>query len=233
MTNNKSTGVLSVYPEGFYYIMDAGEKLDLGDLAQKMEARGFDVVHFSPLLALLTKSLNLENSHVAMLVDKDAYAKDLPDNMTGTIVYGQGTEMRGPVVFVLETDNGYELKPLKGQQRMFLLIEFLNAATGGLLRQPTREEADIFDDADPKEITVPLSELDEALGIVNLCRDTLFIVLPDEPRYEFVDTGDLFYPIMDKIEANIEAHGGHMIDEWRFVDSCQTPIDIRSRVRFK
>lgn len=259
-----ATGVLSVYPEGFYYVWDADERLDLDTLVVKMGARGVDVVHFSPLLTRLTKALNLEHCHVAMLVDKDAYAKDLPDNMTGTLVYGQGAEMRGPVAFVFETDKGYELQPLKGLQRTFMLLELLRAATGGLLRQPTDEEIerigapnvggfeeyddyeedvdvdeelfddpDIFDDAAPKEITVPLSELDEALGKVNLCRDTLLLVLPDDPRYEFVDTEDLLYPIKDKLEANIEAHGGYMIDGWQFVDSRQTPIDIRSRVRFK
>ena len=277
-----ATGVLSVYPEGFYYAWDTGEELDLEDFAKKMDARGFDVVRYSPLLTRLTKALCLESCHVAMLVDKDAYAKDLPDNMTGTLVYGQGAEMRGPVVFVLETGSGFELQPLKGLQRMFLLLELLRAATGNLLRVPTDEEAerigapvaggfeeyddyqedvdeefaddpDIFDGNDPeheiqedmvsrdtsgddtvsKEMTVPLSELDEALGKVNLCRDTLFLVLPDDPRYEFVDTEGLFYPIRDKIEANIKAHGGYMIDEWRFVDSRQTPLDIRTRVRFR
>ena len=258
-----ATGVLSVYPEGFYYAWDADEELDLNAFAEKMSARGFDVVHFSPLLTRLTKALNLEESHVAMLVDKDGYAKDLPDNMTGTLVYGHGVEMRGPVSFVLETDKGYELRPLKGLQRTYLLIELLKAATCGLLRLPNSEECekigapdaggfeeyddyedddevdeefaddpDIFDDTAPREITVPLSELDEALGKINLCRDTLFLVLPDDPSYKFVDTEELFYPIKDKVEANIKAHGGYMIDEWQFVDSRQTPIDLRSRIRF-
>lgn len=137
-----ATGILSVYPEGFYYAWDADEELDLEAFAEKMDARGFDIVHFSPLLSRLTKALDLEHCHVAMLVDKDGYAKDLPDNMTGTMVYGQGAEMRGPVAFVLETDKGYELLPLKGLQRIYLLIELLKAATGGLLRQPTSEEAE-------------------------------------------------------------------------------------------
>lgn len=47
-----------------------------------------------------------------MLVDKAGYAKDLPDNMPGTIIYGQGAEIRGAVVFVLEDDKDYTLMPM-------------------------------------------------------------------------------------------------------------------------
>ena len=137
-----ATGLLTVYPEGFYYAWDTEEELDLDEHARRLNARGFDVVHFSSLLTKLSRALCLDGCHVAMLVDKDGYAKDLPDNMIGTLVYGQGTEMRGPVTFVLETDKGYELKPLKGLQRVYRLIQLLGAATGGLLRQPTGEEAE-------------------------------------------------------------------------------------------
>ncbi len=267
-----ATGVLSVYPEGFYYAWDADEALDLDDLACKMGARGFDVVHFSPLLTRLTKALTLDDCHVAMLVDKEGYAKDLPDNMIGTIVYGQGAEMRGPVVFVLETDKGYQFLPLKGLQRTFMLLELLRAAIDGLLRQPTSEEMerigapyagafeeyddekfaddpDIFDgyepeqeieedmvstdSSEPQEFTAGFEDVDQALTQCNLCRDTLYLVLPDTPEYQFIDTEDLFRRIKDKVEANIEAHGGYMIDEWRFVDARQEPTDIRFRVRFK
>ena len=269
-----ASGAISVYPEGFYYAWDYDEALDLDDLACKMGARGFDVVHFSPLLTRLTKALSLEDCHVAMLVDKEGYAKDLPDNMIGTIVYGQGAEMRGPVVFVLETDKDYKLLPLKGLQRIYMLIELLKAATDGLLRQPTSEDIerigapdegafeeyddfdeefaddpDIFDGYEPEqeieedmvsvdtsesqEFTAGFEELDQALSQCNLCRDTLYLVLPDTPEYQFMDTNELFYRIKDKVEANIKAHGGYMIDEWQFVDARQVLVDIRYRVRFK
>ena len=269
-----ATGALSVYPEGFYYAWDYDEALDLDDLACKMGARGFDVVHFSPLHTRLTKALQLDDCHVAMLVDKEAYAKDLPDNMIGTIVYGHGAEMRGPVVFVLETDKDYKLLPLKGLQRIYMLIELLKAATGGLLRQPTSEDVerigapdegafeeyddfdeefaddpDIFDGyeseqeteedmvsvdaSEPQEFTFGWADLDSALAQCNLCRNTLYLILPDTEEYQFIDTEDLFRRIMDKLEANIKAHGGYMIDKWQFVDARQVPMDIRSRVRFK
>ena len=85
-----------------------------------------------------------------------------------------------------------------------------------------------------KELTIALDRLEEALHQCNLCRDTLFVVLPDDERFAFASTNDLFYDlgIYDQIEENIEQHGGYMIDEWQYVDKRQIPMDIRSRVRF-
>ena len=137
-----SRGVIAVYPQGFYYAMDVEEveKLDLDSLADQVDARGFDVVHFSPLLSRITKALSLEGCHVAMLVDKDGYMKDLPDNMAGTLIYGQAQEIRGTVIFVLEDNKTYSLMPMVGLQRTYMFIQLLNAATGGLVRLPSSEE---------------------------------------------------------------------------------------------
>ena len=137
-----SLGVIAVYPQGFYYAMDVEEveKLDLEALAEQVDARGFDVVHFSPLLSRITKALSLEGCHVAMLVDKDGYMKDLPDNMAGTLIYGQAQEIRGTVIFVLEDNKTYSLMPMVGLQRTYMFIQLLNAATGGLVRLPSSEE---------------------------------------------------------------------------------------------
>lgn len=146
-----SRGVVAVYPQGFYYAMDVdeGRELDLERLAQKVDARGFDVVHFSPVLSRITKALSLEGSHVAMLVDKDGYMKDLPDNMAGTLIYGQAQEIRGTVIFVLEDDKTYSLMPMVGLQRVYMFIQLLNAATGGLVRLPSSEELESIGAEDP------------------------------------------------------------------------------------
>ena len=146
-----SLGLIAVYPQGFYYAMDVeeGEQLDLESLAQKVDARGFDVVHFSPLLSRITKALSLEGCHVAMLVDKDGYMKDLPDNMPGTLIYGQAQEIRGTVIFVLEDDKTYSLMPMVGLQRVYMFIQLLNAATGGLVRLPSSEELESIGAEDP------------------------------------------------------------------------------------
>ncbi|MBR5403862.1 MAG: hypothetical protein IK113_06530, partial [Bacteroidales bacterium] len=146
-----SLGLIAVYPQGFYYAMDVeeGEQLDLESLAQKVDARGFDVVHFSPLLSRINKALSLEGNHVAMLVDKDGYMKDLPDNMPGTLIYGQAQEIRGTVIFVLEDDKTYSLMPMVGLQRVYMFIQLLNAATGGLVRLPSSEELESIGAEDP------------------------------------------------------------------------------------
>ena len=146
-----SRGVIAVYPQGFYYAMDVddGETLNLEALAEKVDARGFDVVHFSPVLSRITKALSLEGCHVAMLVDKDGYMKDLPDNMAGTIIYGQAQEIRGTVIFVLEDDKTYSLMPMVGLQRVYMFIQLLNAATDGLVRLPSSEELESIGAEDP------------------------------------------------------------------------------------
>lgn len=271
-----SLGIIAVYPQGFYYAMDVEEdgELDLEALAEKVEARGFDVVHYSSLLTRITKALSLEGCHVAMLVDKEGYMKDLPDNMAGTLIYGQAQEIRGTVVFVLEDDKNYTLLPMKGLQRVYMFVQLLNAATGGLVRLPSSEELesigaedpggfeeyddfeekyddpDIFDgyernpDQEIEEeieedmVSVDTSFQDQLLRDIaacNLCTDTLEVKLPEDPKYGFMSTEDLFYELglMEAIEKSIEQHGGYMIDEWQFVDARQVPMDIRSRVRFK
>ena len=146
-----SRGVIAVYPQGFYYAMDVddGETLNLEALAEKVDARGFDVVHFSPVLSRITKALSLEGCRVAMLVDKDGYMKDLPDNMAGTIIYGQAQEIRGTVIFVLEDDKTYSLMPMVGLQRVYMFIQLLNAATDGLVRLPSSEELESIGAEDP------------------------------------------------------------------------------------
>ena len=265
-----SLGIIAVYPQGFYYAMDVEEdgELDLEGLAQKLDARGFDVVHYSTLLTRITRALSLEGCHVAMLVDKDGYMKDLPDNMPGTLIYGQAQEIRGTVVFVLEDDKNYTLLPMKGLQRVYMFTQLLNAATGGLVRLPSSEELesidaedsggfeeyddfdekfddpDIFDGYEPEQeieedmVSADTSFQDQLLRDIaacNLCTDTLEVMLPDDPKYGFMSTEDLFYELglMEAIEKSIEQHGGYMIDEWQFVDARQVPMDIRSRVRFK
>ena len=75
-----------------------------------------------------------------MLVEKDGYLYDLPDNMAGTIVYGQGAEIRGIVIFVLEDDKDYSQKPFTGLQHTWMFLQLLTAVTDGLVRQPTSEE---------------------------------------------------------------------------------------------
>ena len=265
-----SMGVLKIYPQGFFYAADVEtENFDtLSGLAELIDADGVDIVHYSESLNRMSKVLchgEHKGCHIAMAVDRDGYAKDLPDNMPGTLLYGHGMEIRGTVMLVLE-DEKYNLKPIKGLAFFKMCIDMLNAATAGLTRYPTDEEVkaiestdgafEEYDDPDlidsdeeivedgqdemssleeemnneSKTHTVRLADIDEMLEKCNLCRDTLFVLCPVE--YGFTSTNDLMYPIKDAVELNIKCNGGYMIDEWRFVDSRQVPMDIRSRVRF-
>ena len=271
----EATAVLQVYPQGFYYARDvASDNLDTNDVSAWIDARGLDIVHYSDLLTRLTRALCLDKQgyHLAMAVDRDGYAKDLPDNMTGTIIYGHGQEMRGTMVFFLE-DGSYNIKPLKGRMLVYNLTQLLHAATGGLVRMPTSEELESigvddngfeeYDDPDfsssddegdtenmediedaecPKssdgelpaqELHVLWTEAEKALLSCNLCRDTLFVKVPDEPQFAFRTSEELIEPFKDAAEENIERNGGYMIDEWQFVDYRQQPMHLLSRLRFE
>lgn len=142
--NPDTTGVLKVYPQGFFYATEVEpETFDtLADLATLIDADGIDLVHYSEALNRMSKVLCRgahAGNHIVMAVDRDGYAKDLPDNMPATILYGQAMEIRGTVMLMLE-DEKYNLKPIKGVMFFDMCIKMLNAATGGLTRFPTDEE---------------------------------------------------------------------------------------------
>ena len=137
------TGILKIYPQGFIYAEEVEQESfdSLSELGQFIDADGVDVVHYSDLLNRMSKVVCCEvpKKHVAMLVDRNGYAKDLPDNMPGTILYGHGMEMRGTMMLVLEDEN-YKLLPIKGLRMFNVCIQMLNAATQGLTRMPTKME---------------------------------------------------------------------------------------------
>ena len=220
-----SRGVIAVYPRGFYYAMDVeeGENLDLESLAEQVDARGFDIVHYSTLLTRISKALSLEGCHVAMLVDKDGYMKDLPDNMAGTLIYGHSQEIRGTVVFALEDDKSYTLMPMSGLQRVYMFLQLLNAATRGLVRQPSSEELESigaedsggfdeyddfdekFDDPDIYDGYEPEQEIEEDM----VSADTS---VEDEPRELTVPVEKIMEGIeqcnlcIDTLIVNLQGH---------------------------
>lgn len=73
--------------------------------------------------------------------------------------------------------------------------------------------------------------MSEVLQQCNLCEDVVTVVYPNDMQHAFMDTCDELYRWMVGIEQNIERGGGYMIDEWRFVDARQQPMDVRNRVR--
>ena len=265
--NPDGTGVLLVYPQGFFYAFEVDtETFDtLSDLAEIIDARGVDMVHYSEPLNRMTKVLcrgEHKGCHIAMAVDRDGYAKDLPDNMPGTLLYGHGMEIRGTVILLLE-DEKYNLNPIKGLAFFNMCIKMLNAATAGLTRFPTEEEVkaiessfDAFEEYDDPDLIDDDEENEEDVSSMEENDDaasmTLTVKLADIEEvleecnlcrdtlivlcpddYAFTSTNDLMYSIKDAVELNIKCNGGYMIDEWQFVDSRQVPTDVRSRIRFK
>ena len=85
------------------------QQLD-ADLGEQIGAERLEVVRYTAPLNELSKRVGLVGCHLVFLVDRNGYAKeDIGDNMTGTILYGSGAEIRGDIIFALETDKGYEL----------------------------------------------------------------------------------------------------------------------------
>lgn len=150
--NPDAEGVLKVYPQGFFYAAEVEpETFDtLAYLAALIDADGIDIVHYSEALNRMSKVLcrgKHDDCHIVMAVDRDGYAKDLPDNMPGTLLYGHAMEIRGTVMLMLE-DKKYELKPIKGLRLFDMCVKMLNAATAGLTRFPTDDELKAIENID-------------------------------------------------------------------------------------
>jgi hypothetical protein len=63
-----------------------------------------------------------------MYTDRDGYAKDLPDNAVGTILYGRGSEIRGAVIIALE-DRRYDTYSFHFQEDLDKVFDEISALT--------------------------------------------------------------------------------------------------------
>ena len=68
-----------------------------------------------------------------MYADRNGYAKDLPDNAIGTMLYGTGAEIRGAVIIVLE-DNKYDTHSFHFKEDLESVLSEISIITGNLLR---------------------------------------------------------------------------------------------------
>lgn len=110
------------------------QQLD-ADLGEQIGAERLEVVRYTAPLNELSKRVGLVGCHLVFLVDRNGYAKeDIGDNMTGTILYGSGAEIRGDIIFALETDNGYKLKGIESMVLLDNIYYAVNDAVGNLLR---------------------------------------------------------------------------------------------------
>ena len=119
-----------IQPSGIVSFVEADIfMMSYREMAQLIDAEGLDAVHFSEPLNRITKACKFKDYQLAMYTDREGYAKDLPDNAVGTILYGRGYEIRGAVIIALE-DNKYDTHSFHFQEDMDNVFNEISALTG-------------------------------------------------------------------------------------------------------
>ena len=129
-----SPSVIIIQPSGVASIVEADVfAMSYREMRQLIDAEGLDAVHFSGPLNQITKDCRFRGYQVAMYADRDGYAKDLPDNAIGTLLYGTGAEIRGAVIIALE-DNKYDNHSFRFKEDLESVLSEISAISGNLLR---------------------------------------------------------------------------------------------------
>ena len=129
-----SPSAIIIQPSGIASVVEADIFcMSYREMAQLIGAEGLDAVHFSEPLNLITKACKFRGYQIAMYADRNGYAKDLPDNAIGTILYGRGSEIRGAVIIALE-DNKYDTHSFHFQEDIESVLSEISTITGNLLR---------------------------------------------------------------------------------------------------
>ena len=119
-----------IQPSGVVSFVEADIfSMSYREMALLIGAEGLDAVHFSEPLNRITKACKFKGYQLAMYTDREGYAKDLPDNAVGTILYGRGYEIRGAVIIALE-DNKYDTHSFHFQEDMDNVFNEISALTG-------------------------------------------------------------------------------------------------------
>lgn len=133
--------VLVIHPSGLVDFVETESRMpSYNKISKLIDADGYDAVHFSNALNKITADCGLKK-HVAMYVDKNGVAKDLPDNPTATMLYGNGYEIRGAVVVALE-DKKYNTCAFVAEEDIEAVYDAINDFTGGLLTRDTGQDDD-------------------------------------------------------------------------------------------
>lgn len=124
-----------IQPSGVVSFVEADIfSMSYREMALLIGAEGLDAVHFSEPLNQITKNCGFKGYQLAMYADRDGYAKDLPDNPVGTILYGRGSEIRGAVIMALE-DHRYDTCSFHFQEDLDAVFDEISTLTGGLSRR--------------------------------------------------------------------------------------------------
>ena len=129
-----SPSVIIIQPSGVASVVEADVFcMSYREMSQLIDAEGLDAVHFSKPLNQITKACAFRGYQIAMYADRNGYAKDLPDNAIGTMLYGTGAEMRGAVIIALE-DNKYDTHSFHFKEDLESVFSKISTITGNLLR---------------------------------------------------------------------------------------------------
>ncbi len=129
-----SPSAIIIQPSGIASVVEADIFcMSYREMAQLIGAEGLDAVHFSEHLNQITKACAFRGYQIAMYADRNGYAKDLPDNAIGTMLYGTGAEIRGAVIIALE-DNKYDTHSFHFKEDLESVLSKISTITGNLLR---------------------------------------------------------------------------------------------------
>jgi TPR repeat protein len=130
-----SPSAIIIQPSGIASVVEADIFcMSYREMAQLIGAEGLDAVHFSEPLNQITKACAFRGYQIAMYADRNGYAKDLPDNAIGTMLYGTGAEIRGAVIIALE-DNKYDTHSFHFQEDIDNVLAAISDMTSGLARR--------------------------------------------------------------------------------------------------
>lgn len=126
--------VIIIWPGGHLELdrADVHKMKSYHEMAQEIiGAEGLDAVYHTPLLQKVAKAAELDLD-LAMFVDRDAYAKNLADNAIGTLLYGKGVEIRGPII-ITQADPIHACHSFKTLEDIVRTYNEINNHCGGLL----------------------------------------------------------------------------------------------------
>ena len=130
-----SPSVIIIQPSGVASVVEADVFcMSYREMSQLIDAEGLDAVHFSEPLNHITKACAFCGYQIVMYADRNGYAKDLPDNAIGTMLYGTGAEIRGAVIIALE-DNKYDTHSFHFLEDIENIFAEISKRTGGLVHR--------------------------------------------------------------------------------------------------
>ena len=130
-----SPSVIIIQPSGVASVVEADVFcMSYREMSQLIDAEGLDAVHFSEPLNHITKACAFKGYQIVMYADRNGYAKDLPDNAIGTMLYGTGAEIRGAVIIALE-DNKYDTHSFHFLEDIESIFAEISKRTGGLVHR--------------------------------------------------------------------------------------------------